>query len=69
MTGADILETLAHLPNDRLYVIPDVCLNGNRFLDGVTLDEINKAYCVEAIPTNGLALRQSIEGFSKRSPQ
>jgi len=68
MTGADILETLAHLPNDRLYVIPDVCLNGNRFLDGVTLDEINKAYCLEAIPTNGQALRQTIEGFSKRSP-
>lgn len=67
MTGADILETLAHLPNDRLYLIPDVCLNGNRFLDGVTLDEINTARCVDVIPTNGLALRQAIEGFSKRN--
>ena len=65
MTGVDIAETLADLPTDRLYLIPDVCLNGDRFLDGITLDEINKTHYVEAIPTNGSALREAIESFSQ----
>ena len=67
MTGADIAETLTYLPTDRLYLVPNVCLNGNRFLDGVTMDDINKSHNVEAIPTNGFALRQAIENFSHRS--
>ena len=35
LTGADLTAALAGAPPDRRYLLPDVCLSGGRFLDGL----------------------------------
>ena len=36
MVGADVARVLADQPPDGRYLLPDVCLSGGRFLDGLT---------------------------------
>lgn len=63
MTFEDISRVLIESPDDRLYVLPDVCLNDGRFLDGATVDDLQKIRNVRVIPTSGTALRAQIESF------
>ncbi len=59
MVGADVSRVLAAEPAGHRYLLPDVCLSGNVFLDGVHLEELPRA--VEVVPTNGIALRAALE--------
>ncbi len=62
MTAADISRTIATHGGAGRYVIPDVCLNESRFLDGSGLDGLPVE--VEVIATNGRALRDLLEASS-----
>ena len=59
MVGDDIASALAGEPPGHRYLLPDVCLSGGRFLDGVLPSELPRP--VEIVPTDGLSLRRALE--------
>ena len=64
MTFEDIMETLGEGDRNTRYLLPDVCLNGERFLDGHTVEELSRVHNVEVMPTSGSALRARIQQFT-----
>lgn len=65
MTFEDIASHLHLLPEDRLYILPDVCLNDGRFLDGYTIDDLRQIRNVRVIASTGSALRAQIDLFMR----
>jgi putative radical SAM enzyme (TIGR03279 family) len=65
MTFEDIALHLRQLPEDRLYILPDVCLNDGRFLDGKTIDDLRQIRNVRVIASTGSALRAQIDLFMR----
>ena len=63
MTFADITRTMQGTGRDTLVLLPDVCLNGERFLDGHTVGELADLFNVEVVPTSGSVLRARLESF------
>ena len=59
MVGEDVARTLADQPPGHRYLLPDVCLSEDRFLDGRSLADL--PHPVEVVPTDGLALRAALE--------
>jgi putative radical SAM enzyme (TIGR03279 family) len=59
MVGADVARVLADQPEGHRYLLPDVCLQRDTFLDGMRVDELPRA--VEIVPTDGAALRAALE--------
>ena len=59
MVGEDVRQVLEREPHGHQYLLPDVCLNNGRFLDGLQPSDLPKH--VEVIPTNGVALRSALE--------
>ena len=59
LVGADLARVLAEQPVGHRYLLPDVCLSGDRFLDGTTVADLPRP--VEVIPTDGGALRRALE--------
>jgi NifB/MoaA-like Fe-S oxidoreductase len=55
LTGEDVSGVLAGAQADRRYLLPDVCLSGGRFLDGLGLEDLPRS--VEVVPADGAALR------------
>jgi hypothetical protein len=60
LTGADFAAALAAAPPHRRYLLPDVCLSGGRFLDGLTPADLPRP--VELVRTDGAALRAALGG-------
>ncbi|HUB72390.1 MAG TPA: DUF512 domain-containing protein [Acidimicrobiales bacterium] len=60
LTGSDLCAALAGLPGDRRYLLPDSCLSGGRFLDGLTVDDL--PWPVEVVPADGASLRRALLG-------
>lgn len=59
LVGEDLARTLEAQPAGHRYLLPDVCLSGDRFLDGTTVEDLPRP--VEIIPTDGAALRRALE--------
>jgi putative radical SAM enzyme (TIGR03279 family) len=59
MTGQDVARALAAEPAQHRYLLPDVCLNEGRFLDGVVPADLPRP--VEIVPTDGRSLRRALE--------
>jgi putative radical SAM enzyme (TIGR03279 family) len=59
LAGVDIAAALAAEPVAHRYLLPDVCLSGGKFLDGMTPAELPRP--VEIVPTNGSALRALLD--------
>ena len=59
MTGSDIQRTIDESGLDRTYLIPDVCLSEDVFLDGMTLKELTGN--VHVVETTGTALRNTLK--------
>jgi putative radical SAM enzyme (TIGR03279 family) len=58
LTGADLSDVLADAAVGRRYLLPDVCLSGGRFLDGLGPEDLPRP--VEVIPADGAALRAAL---------
>ena len=58
LTGSDVSRVLSELPQGRRYLLPDVCLSGGMFLDGVAVADLPRP--VEVIRTDGAALRRAL---------
>jgi len=59
MVGEDVARVLAGQPGGHRYLLPDVCLSGDRFLDGTTVPDLPRP--VEVVATDGWSLRQALE--------
>ena len=60
LTGSDVSRVLSKSPKGRRYLLPDVCLSGGVFLDGVAVADLPRP--VEVIRTDGAALRRALAG-------
>ena len=65
LVGSDLKRVLLGQPEGARYLLPDVCLSGGRFLDGVELNELPRA--VEVVPTDGASLRLALTSPSLSS--
>ena len=59
LTGEDVGRALAGQPEGERYLLPDVCLNEGRFLDGTMPDDLPRP--VEIVPADGLSLRRALD--------
>lgn len=62
MVGEDLQRVLAGQPEGHRYLLPDVCLSGGKFLDGLTPADLPRP--VEIVPTDGVSLRKAVCGES-----
>ncbi len=58
MCGSDVAAVLSNQPATDRYLLPDVCLSADRFLDDWTVDDLPVP--VEVVPTNGAALAAAL---------
>ncbi len=64
LTGTDLCAVLADLPEERRYLLPDSCVPGGKFLDGMALEDLPRP--VEVVPANGAALRAALAPVGPR---
>ncbi len=62
LTGEDIARAIEGIDETVRCLLPDVCLNEGRFLDGLTLADLPRH--VEIVPCDGGSLRQALDGTS-----
>jgi putative radical SAM enzyme (TIGR03279 family) len=60
LAGEDVAAALAGEPHGRRYLLPDVCLSGGRFIDGLGPADLPRP--VEIIPADGASLRLALAG-------
>ncbi|MEI6701495.1 MAG: DUF512 domain-containing protein, partial [Actinomycetota bacterium] len=53
-----IRRALKSVPRSHRVLLPDVCLSGDRFLDGFTLEDLGRP--IEVLETSGAALRRAL---------
>jgi putative radical SAM enzyme (TIGR03279 family) len=58
LAGEDVARELAALPADARALLPDSCLSGGRFLDGMELGELPRP--VEVVGADGESLRRAL---------
>jgi putative radical SAM enzyme (TIGR03279 family) len=58
LCGADLARTLEAEPAGQRYLLPDACLSGGRFLDGMSPADLPRP--VEVVATDGLSLRRAL---------
>lgn len=63
MTGDDVAAIMRENGRDRVYVIPDVCLNNGRFLDDAHVDELRAEHEIVILPATGGALRHFVDSL------
>ena len=59
LTGSDVATALADAPEGHRYLLPDACLSGGRFLDGLGLEDLPRP--VEVVAADGASLRRALE--------
>jgi putative radical SAM enzyme (TIGR03279 family) len=70
LTGRDLCDALASEPPADRYLVPDVVLSRDRFLDGLAVADLPCA--VEIVPTDGASLVAALRGdggFADRRPR
>jgi putative radical SAM enzyme (TIGR03279 family) len=58
LTGADLGRALHDQPEGHRYLLPDACLSGGLFLDGLSPADLPRP--VEVVPTDGASLRRAL---------
>lgn len=64
LTGQDLNAALANVPSSTVCLVPDVCLSEDRFLDGLTLDDL--CHPVITVRTTGRDLRAALDAVRAR---
>jgi NifB/MoaA-like Fe-S oxidoreductase len=59
LVGEDLARALAAEPDGHRYLLPDVCLTKDRFLDGMSPDDLPRP--VEIVSTDGMSLRKALQ--------
>lgn len=61
LTFADLSASVANSDPDTVFLLPDVCLNEGRFLDGHSIEDLEALANVRVVTTDGAALRACLE--------
>ncbi len=64
LTFGDLSRALA-VAGPAHFLLPDVCLNEGRFLDGNSIEELQELFEVEVVPTSGAALRERLDSLTQ----
>jgi putative radical SAM enzyme (TIGR03279 family) len=64
LCGADVRDAVERDGGAATYLVPDVCLTNDRFLDGVHVDAVGGD--LRAVPTEGAGLRRELEALVAR---
>lgn len=67
MTFEDLRRTITGETRETVFLLPDVCLNDGRFLDGPTIEDLQSIAHVEVMETSGHALRRRLDQYWKTS--
>jgi NifB/MoaA-like Fe-S oxidoreductase len=59
LTGRDVCDALASEPQGERYLLPDVVLSRDRFLDGMAVADLPRP--VEVVPTDGASLVAALQ--------
>jgi NifB/MoaA-like Fe-S oxidoreductase len=59
LTGRDVCDALSSQPPGDRYLVPDVVLSRDRFLDGMAVADLPVP--VEVVPTDGASLVASLQ--------
>jgi len=59
LAGQDVAAALEGEPMGHRYLLPDACLSGGRFLDGLGLADLPRP--VEVVPADGASLRRAVD--------
>jgi putative radical SAM enzyme (TIGR03279 family) len=59
LAGADLARALAEEPEGHRYLLPDACLSGGLFIDGLSPDDLPRP--VEVIGTDAMSLREALQ--------
>jgi hypothetical protein len=59
LAGADLAGALRSEPEGYRYLLPDVCLSGGVFIDGLSPADLPRP--VEIVPADGSSLRRALE--------
>ena len=65
MTYEDVYRVLTTDNGSHVYLLPDVCLNDGVFLDGGSLEDLQKQFEIEVLPTSGSSLRDRLESAKR----
>jgi NifB/MoaA-like Fe-S oxidoreductase len=65
MTFEDMHRVLTKDNGTHIYLIPDVCLNDGKFLDGGSINDLHREFDVEVLPTSGSSLRDRLESAKR----
>ncbi len=65
MTYEDVHRVLTTDNGSHVYLLPDVCLNDGVFLDGGSLEDLQKQFEIEVLPTSGSSLRDRLESAKR----
>ena len=60
LTGRDVCDALASQPPGDRYLVPDVVLSRDHFLDGMAVEDLPRP--VEVVPTDGASLVAALRG-------
>lgn len=66
MTYEDVRRALSNV-GEHCFLLPDVCLNDDVFLDGGTVHELSEQFTIEVLPTSGLALRERLNASQREA--
>ena len=58
LVAEDLQRALKDVPRSHRVLLPDVCLSGDRFLDGFTIADLGRP--IEVLETSGAALRRAL---------
>jgi putative radical SAM enzyme (TIGR03279 family) len=64
LTGQDLQRALKGVSHSTVLLLPDVCLSEGRFLDGLTLEDLD--HRVTTVPTTGQDLRNTLHSVLER---
>ena len=66
MVGEDIRRSILENEPFDMYLLPDVALSDDKFLDGTSFGDLD--FPIRIVETNGLALRSALDELCARSP-
>jgi putative radical SAM enzyme (TIGR03279 family) len=65
LTGQDLKAALKDVSSSTVLLLPDVCLSEGRFLDGLTLQDVD--HRITTVPTTGRDLRDTLQWVLEKS--
>jgi len=63
LPGHDVIDAIRNIPDAKRALVPETALTDNMFVDGVTVDDIERSSCVkiEVVPADARSLLEAVD--------